>query len=84
MFNTMNIPLLAKREKETREETFLRIMDTFMGEYPVEKMELGQWVMTCDYKKYIPCAWLEDEEGNILGYFICNKVGDILRRTTQI
>ena len=91
-FNTINIPNTAKRDGETSLQTFERIMSTFMGEYEVEIQEiseddmsaLGKWVLTYD-KRFkngtFPCAWIEDENGNIVEEFIYywNKTGKWLK-----
>ena len=78
LFCTINIPLSAIREGESNEEAFDRIMDTFMGEYEIESQDfsyeaLGTWVKKMDKrfpKDSFPCAWKEDEEGNICDYYI--------------
>ncbi len=91
-FNTINIPLSAKKTGETNEQTFLRIMETYMGEYPdtwedFTYSALGSWVMKCD-KRFkndsFPCAWIEDEDGNITEYFIYTKTRNdkILKHVT--
>ena len=91
-FNTMILPNTAKKEDETNAETFLRVMDTFMGEYAVETIPftydaLGEWVRKCNKKftRYgFPCAWLEDEDGNITEYFVYTRTnkGKILTHQT--
>lgn len=82
MFCTMNIPIDKKHGQETNEECFLRIIDTFMGEYPVTEEEfsyliLGQWVEKY-MKKFdrgtFPVAWIE-EDGNIKEYFVIENKG---------
>lgn len=83
LFCTINIPISAIGEGESNEEAFCRIMDTFMGEYEIESQDfsyeaLGQWVMKNE-KRFkngcFPCAWIEDENGNITEYFIFFKKG---------
>ena len=77
-FNTINIPTSAKHENETNMEAFERIMDTFKGEYEIETQEythaaLGEWTMDCfdSFKDDpFPCAWIEDNDGNITEYFV--------------
>ena len=75
---TINIPNTAKRNGETNEEAFLRILDTWMGEHEHEwgdyKPEtLGAWV-TKYMKRFkantFPCAWVEDEDGNVTDYYV--------------
>lgn len=92
-FNTMNIPNNAKKENETNEAAYLRIIDTFMGEYEVTVCDfsyaaLGQWVMACDkrFKNHsFPVAWIEDEDGNITEYFVYRKTrtDKILKHVTM-
>lgn len=77
-FNTMNIPTSAKRAGETNEDTFLRIIDTFMGEYEVKTQDfsysaLGSWVMECDKhpsKDTIYVAWEENEDEFLTEYYV--------------
>ena len=92
-FCTMNIPISVKRENETNEDTFLRIMETWNGEY-IEKWEeftyaaLGEWVRKCD-KRFkngtFPVAWIEDDNENITEYFVYLKKGNakILRHREE-
>lgn len=77
-FVTLNIPYTAKRDGETNEDAFLRIVDTWMGEYLNSFEEftcetLGNWVLKYDKrfeKGTFPVAWEEDENGNITDYYI--------------
>lgn len=92
--NTMNIPNTAKRPHETNEDAFLRIIDTFMGEYQVESYDiteslapLGEWVMKYGklFKKgTFPVAWFENEDGFLTDYFIYSRTpkDKILRHKT--
>lgn len=80
-FCTMNLPISAKRGNESNEETFLRIIDTFMGEYDVTTElftyeALGRWVMKCDRRfknDTFPVAWIENEDGFLTEYFVYRK-----------
>ena len=83
-FCTMDIPTSAKRENETNEDVFLRIIDTFMGEYDTTTEDftcsaLGSWVRKCD-KRFkngtFPVAWIEDDNENITEYFVYHKRGN--------
>ena len=79
--NFMNIPTDNVRSNETNEDCFCRIMETFMGEFPIESADfsyelLGSWVMKNHKRmpsKAFPVAWLEDEDGNITEYFVFLK-----------
>ena len=79
-FNVMSIPLEDLKENESREDGFLRIMDTFMGEYQVLTYEhetfmpLGAWTRL-NFSHYpadgtFPTAWIENEDGFMSEYFI--------------
>ena len=80
-FNTMIIPNDNVRSGETNEDCFCRIMETFMGEFPVDSAvfsyeQLGTWVIKNNKRmpnKAFPVAWLEDEDGNITEYFVFMK-----------
>ena len=84
LFCSMDLPNECKKEKETNIEAFCRVIDLFMGEYDIQAQPfsyaaLGQWVMKNEkrFKKgCFPCAWIEDENGNITEYFIFYKKGN--------
>lgn len=77
--NLMIIPNTAKRDNETNEECFLRIIDTFMGEYEVEtvsttdKAACGDLLIRSNrmsLKSSFPVVWAEDENENITEYWV--------------
>ena len=80
-FNMMNIPKDKVRQGEDHEECFCRIMETYMGEISIVSAEftyevLGAW--TIQFMRRMPSgaypvAWIEDEEGNMVEYFVFMK-----------
>lgn len=80
-FNMMNIPNDKVRQGEDHEECFNRIMETYMGEISIVSAEftyrvLGAWVIQYTRRmpsRAYPAAWIEDEEGNMVEYFVFMK-----------
>ena len=77
-FFRKNIPNDAKKAGESNEDAFLRITDTWMGEYehtwgPFDYETLGIWI-TKYMRKFdantFPVAWIDDENGNMVEYFV--------------
>ena len=91
-FCTINIPYSAQRENETNEDTFNRIIDTYMSQFDDTYTEidaddlsvLGAWVLKY-FKRFkqdaFPCAWIEDDNGFLIEYFVFfnDKKGKYLR-----
>lgn len=86
---------IDKKTSQNNEERFTNVMETFMGEYPVDKLAdftvwttkeyalLGAWSMqeVNNRRRSFETLFIEDNEGNITEYFVQMKNGAIRHRT---
>lgn len=88
MFCTMIIPNAGKDP----EKAFCDIMETYMGEYPINKYEdeltaLGEWaryIFNTRPVVGVRTAFIENEDGNITDYYIQVAPDRIIHRTVEV
>lgn len=88
---------IDKKTSQNNEERFTNVMETFMGEYPVDKLAnftvwtskeyalLGEWAMQKfnNRRRSFETLFIEDNDGNITEYFVQMKNGAIRHITVQ-
>lgn len=88
---------IDKRTDQNNEERFTNVMETFMGEYPIDELAdftewttnehiiLGEWAMQKinNRRRSFETLFIEDNDGNITEYFVQMKNGAIRHRTVQ-
>ena len=89
--------IIDKKADKDNETRFNNVMETFMGEYPVDELAnftewttkehilLGEWAMqkVNNRRRSFETLFVEDNDGNITEYFVQMKNGAIRHRTVQ-